>query len=217
MLDGISTLQSGLDFTLLSAVKNITWIDSNMDGYIFPSAPILCQSVTIRNTALLSIHGLFGGSIDTLNIIKNEQLTDVNLPLESITSSLFLAKNGGGGDSTSTAYTFPNLTWAANMTVFNTSQLSVPSLMVVNGSLGLYGNTFDSFSAPKLSSVGNVATGVGRVDFDANLAMTGLYMPLLVEVGGTLSVTFNDKLAILDLVALARVGGALDLSGAFST
>jgi len=112
---------------------------------------------------------------------------------------------------------FPELTWAANMTFRNVSSVSLPSLAKVNGSLGFYGNYLDSVSAPKLTSVGQFNTGQGSLAFVANSKLTEIDMPLLKSVGGAAQIANNTLLTSIDFPALESVGGAVDYSGTFET
>ncbi|KAE9362833.1 hypothetical protein N431DRAFT_391377, partial [Stipitochalara longipes BDJ] len=207
-LVALSTLQ----FTSLTAVAIIAWSTlPNLQEIAFPTGPIVSQSITITNTGITVLENFVEGSIATLDINNNPLLGNANFTVDNIMSSLILDANNNLA-----VYSFPNLIWAANFTASNCSQLNVPSLTVVNGSMGLSGNSFASFSAPALTAVGNVASGEGSVDFDSNFAMASLSMPQLETVGGALTITNNVKLATISLPAVAQVGDSIQFIGSFS-
>jgi hypothetical protein len=209
------TLLSTLQFSALQTVETISWSAlPNLGAITFPNGEITTSHITITNTFLSSLDGLATGVISTLDINNNPDLTSANFTITSITSSLNLAANGKA-----TAFSFPQLHWAANITAKNCSQLNLPSISAVNGSLGLYGNSFTDFSAPTLLSVGNTATGAGSLAIISNTALTGsgLSMPLLQSVGGALQVTDNTALSTVSFPDLTDIGGAVVLTGSFST
>jgi hypothetical protein len=213
-LDTLAVL-SILQFSALQAVETISWSAlPNLSAITFPSGEITTSHITITNTFLSSLDGLATGVISTLDINNNPALTSANLTITSITSSLNLAANGKA-----TVFSFPHLQWAANITARNCSQLNLPSTSAVNGSLGLYGNSFTDFSAPTLLSVGDTLTGVGNLAIISNTALagSGLSMPLLKFVGGALQVSENTALSTISFPDLTEIGGAVVLSGGFST
>jgi len=105
---------------------------------------------------------------------------------------------------------------AANMTFRNCSSVSIPSLATVNGSLGFYGNYFESLAAPNLTTVGDKA-GSGSLAFVANGNLANITMPKLSSVGGAAQVANNSALDAVAFPSLTTVYGAIDFSGNFST
>ena len=84
--------------------------------------------------------------------------------------------------------TFDNLQSANNMTFRNVSSVVMPSLYQVNGSLGFYSATFQSYSAPNLTSTGG---GLGFVDCPQ---LSNVSMPKLTQVGGGFLIANNTNL-----------------------
>jgi len=111
----------------------------------------------------------------------------------------------------------PNLIWAADMTFRAINSVSIPSLAVVNGSLGFYDSFVPSIFAPNLTSVGNTATGKGSLAFVDNVKLTNISMPHLVNVGGADQIANNTILSSISFADLQTVGGAIDFSGNFTT
>jgi len=97
------------------------------------------------------------------------------------------------------------------MTFRNVSSVSIPSLKRVNGSLGFYGNYFDSLKAPNLTFVGS------SIAFVANPNLENVTLPLLKSIGGANQIANNSALTDISYPVLETVGGAIDFSGNFST
>ena len=98
------------------------------------------------------------------------------------------------------------------MTFRNVSSVTMPSLSQVNGSLGFYSDTFQSFSAPNLTATGG---GLAFVD-SPNLSK--ISMPKLTEVGAGFLIANNTNLkSIKGFPKLQTVVGALDFAGNFDT
>jgi hypothetical protein len=87
----------------------------------------------------------------------------------------------------------------------------MPSLMKLNGSLGLYNNGFETFSAPNLTEVGEALAIVG------NEQLNNLTFPLLTKINDNLQIANNTNLMTIDgYPALKSIGGAFDISGNMS-
>jgi len=207
------TLLSTLSMTDLTSVKTIAWTAlPALSALTFPSTVSKATSVTISNTFLSTLDGINLNTVATLQIDNNNRLKTFSTQVANVTSAVNINSNGNSLD-----VSFPNLIWAANMTLRNVSSISIPSLATVNGSLGFYGNYMDSIAAPNLTSVGSTATGQGSLAVDANSKLTNLSMPLLKTVGGANQVANNTALGNVSFPALTTVGGAIDFSGSFST
>jgi len=104
------------------------------------------------------------------------------------------------------------------MTFRNVSTLSIPSLATVNGSLGFYGNYFDSLAAPNLTTIGSKnQQNTGSLAIVANGDLTNVSMPLLQTVQGAYQIANNSALQNISFPLLSQIGGALDFSGNFTT
>jgi hypothetical protein len=124
-------------------------------------------SSTIDNTGLSTIDGLFGGTLPDISITNNPKLQTVHLLSTQIvlqyntsyTGNLVITKN-----NPNMTIGFPNLfSIAGSMTLGDVSELSIPSLGLVNGSMELMGASFPSLSAPRLQKV------------NGNLSITGTF------------------------------------------
>jgi aspartate 1-decarboxylase len=197
----------------LESVKTIAWQAlPALSQLTFPATVSKATSVTISNTFLSTLDGINLDTVSVLQIDNNNRLKTFSTQVANVTSSVNINSNGNALD-----VSFPNLIWAANMTLRNVSSITIPSLAVVNGSLGFYGNYMTSILAPNLTSVGNTATGQGSLAIDANGNLANVSMPLLASVGGADQIANNTALEAISFPSLKTVGGAIDFSGNFST
>jgi len=207
------TLLSSLSFGLLTAVKSIEFISlPNLGALTFSSFVSSAQTVTISNTFLGTLNGINLNTVATLQINNNPHLVSFSTQVGNITSAAVFNANGAG-----LKIDFPNLIWAANLTFRDVASVNIPSLAVVNGSLGFYETSLDSIYAPNLTSVGSFATGQGSLAFVDNTALTNISMDALKSVGGADQIANNTILAAISFPALVDVGGAIDFSGNFTT
>jgi hypothetical protein len=207
------TLLSSLKMSLLTAAKTIDFVSlPNLGKLTFPANVTSASSVTISNTFLSTLAGIEVASLATLQIDNNNHLLDFTSQLGNISSAAVFNANGAG-----LALSFPLLTWAANLTFRDVGSVLLPSLQVINGSLGFYESSVESISAPNLTSVGNFATGSGSLAFVANTALTNISMNALKSIGGADQIANNTILNAIAFPALVDVGGAIDFSGNFTT
>ncbi len=201
------TVLTTLNFPRLVEVGTMDWTAlPALQGLSFTTGVQQAGSVSIQNTQLNTLDGINLQKVDQMTIANNPYLNVINMQLGNITQSLIIEANGRNVSAT-----FPNLEWAYNMTFRNVSQISIPSLASINGSMGFYNNFFSSISGPNLTTVG------GSLSFVSNEAMTNLSFPELTTVGGGLQVANNTALQSVDgFGALKTVGGALDFNGNFS-
>lgn len=207
------TLLSTLQFSDLTEIGTIDWAAlPALPSLTFTNAVKTAKSVTITNTFLSTLDGINLNTVDTLNINNNNRLKTFSTQVGNVTTLLNIDSNGKSLD-----VSFPNLIWAANMTFRNVSSVSIPSLAVVNGSLGFYENYFTSLNAPNLTSVGNTANGQGGLAFVANPSLANITIPMLETVGGAFQIANNSALDAINFPELTQVGGAIDFSGNFTT
>lgn len=202
------TILSTLQFTDLVSVGSISWTAlPALPQLTFTAVVKKAASVLITNTFLSTLDGINLDTVATLDINNNNRLKTFSTQVANITQLLNVASNGMDLD-----VSFPNLIWAANMTLRNVSSVSLPSLATVNGSLGFYGNYLDSISAPNLTAVTS-----GSLAMVANSDLANISMPLLKTVGGGVQIANNSALDGISFPLLATVGGAIDFSGNFTT
>lgn len=207
------TRLSLLSFTALTEVTEISWIALQaLDTLDFTANVTKAEKVVIGNTFLSTLNGINLATVEVLDISNNNRLREFSAQLGNVTETLVIGTNGRNLE-----VSFPELLWAANMTFRNVSSVSLPSLKTVNGSLGFYGNFFESVKAPKLTSVGQFSTGQGSLAFVANSKLAEISMPVLKTVGGAHQIANNTVLDKIDFPALESVGGAVDFSGNFET
>lgn len=211
-LNGL-TLISTLGMKALTSVGSIDWVAlPALSALTFPAVVSSAKSVIVSNTFLSSLDGINLETVDTIQIDNNNRLKTFSTQVSNITTSLMIFANGQQLD-----VSLPNLIFGADMTFRAINSVSIPSLAVVNGSLGFYDSFVASISAPNLTSVGNTATGKGSLAFVDNVKLTNISMPNLVSVGGADQIANNTILSAISFPDLQTVGGAIDFSGNFTT
>ena len=205
-LNGL-TILSTLNFPRLTNVQTLDWTAlPALQGLSFTTGVQQASTVSIQNTQLNTLDGINLQTVDQMTIANNNYLDDISMQLGNVSTSLILEANGRNVSAI-----FPNLEWAFNMTFRNCSQVSIPSLASLNGSMGFYANFFQSLSAPNLTTVG------GSLSFVSNEDMTNISFPELKTVTGGLQVANNTALQNINgFPALQTVGGALDFNGNFT-
>jgi len=164
------------------------------------------DNVLISNTQLNTLAGIELETVGNIDIDNNPYLNTVNVnQISTITGSLNIAANYKNLD-----ITFDNLQQANNMTFRNVSSVTMPSLSQVNGSLGFYSDTFQSFSAPNLTATG------GALAFVDSPNLSNISMPKLTYIGAGFLIANNSNLKSIDgFPKLQTIVGALDFAGAF--
>jgi ribosomal protein L28 len=202
-LDGLTRL-NGVDFPKLKKVNSIKWNAlPNLQSIGFTASVEQAKKVDIQNTAIRSLTGINIQQAETLKIANNGYINDITMQLGNVSSSLDFSDN-----NKAVKVSLPNLIWASNLTFRFCGSVSVPSLAKLNGSLGLYNNGFESFSAPNLTEVGEALAIVG------NDQLNNLTFPLLTKINDDLKITNNSALMTIDgLPLLKSIGGAFDISG----
>jgi len=202
------TIMSTLAFSSLNTVNIIEWVGlPALQGLNFPQGVSSANNVLISNTQLNTLSGIELQSVSDLDINNNPYLNTVNVnEITNITGSLSFAAN-----SKDLAITFDNLKQANNLTFLNVSSVSMPSLSLVNGSLGFYSDTFETFAAPNLTQTG------GALAFVDCPNLSNISMPELLGVGAGFLIANNTALKkIMGFPKLEVVVGALDFAGDFN-
>ena len=206
-LGNLTTL-STLSMPLLSSatVVNFTALPE-LQMMSFGTTIQKSSSILITNTQLTTLTGINVTTVDTFNINNNLALTTIDLQLASLTGSLDIEGNGYGRNITAS---FVDLVTAQNMTFRNCTEVLLPSLANVTQDLGFYGNNFQTFSAPNLTTVGGLI-------FDDNVELTNISLPSLTSINATFQIANNTQLKDINGFAnLAVIKGALDFSGNFT-
>ncbi|KAF7178805.1 hypothetical protein CNMCM7691_007626 [Aspergillus felis] len=203
-LNGLTTLTT-LSFPSLTSVGSIEWTAlPQLQSLEFTKGVNEAGDVTITNTGLANLNGISLNTVGRFDITENTQLKSININnLKNATDLINFA-----GNLNSLEVELPNLSSGTNMTFRNVSAVSIPSLHNLTGQLGFWGDAFTSFSAPNLTSTGDLV-------FNANTKLTNISMPALLTVNGGFLITRNDELSTIDLPSLQVVTGAVDFSGKF--
>jgi hypothetical protein len=206
-LDGATQLFS-VDFPKLKTIDSIKWNAlPNLLNLGFTAEVEKADKIDIQNTALRSLKGINIEQVDTIFIANNGFINDIEMQLGNVSDSLTFADN-----NEDVKVSLPNLIWATNMTFRFCGSVSMPSLETLNGSLGLYNNGFESFSAPNLTSIGQALALV------ANEKLSNLTFPMLQKINGNLQIANNTKLDKVEgFPALERIGASFDISGNMSS
>jgi len=207
-LSGLIVL-STLSFPSLTQVDSILWSAlPALQQLSFTAKIKKAKKVIITNTQLNSLEGINLEQAEIFNVNNNQYLKSVELQLANVSAALNVEANGK-----ELVATFPNLIWAFNITFRNCSEISIPSLESVNGSIGFFDNYFTNFTAPNLTSTGSG----GAVVFVSNSKLTTINLPELKTVGGTFLIANNSALQVVDgTPSLSVVAGAIDFTGGFT-
>ncbi|KAF2720768.1 hypothetical protein K431DRAFT_346872 [Polychaeton citri CBS 116435] len=205
-LNGL-TLLSTLNFPVLTAVDSINWEAlPALEGLSFTNAVQEATTVNIQNTDMNTLDGINLQVVDTLILVNNPFLSKVDMQLGNVSTGITVESNGRDLE-----VSFPNMIWANNITIRNASQVSIPSLASVNGSVGFYSCSFDSLAAPNLTRVG------GGLSLISNEGLSNISFPELTTVNGALNVANNTDLGDISFPELQKVQGAVDFQGNFSS
>ncbi|KAI9828984.1 MAG: hypothetical protein M1832_000007 [Thelocarpon impressellum] len=205
ILTGLTRL-SGLTFPQLTAVDSIQWQALGaLQNLSFTSTVSKAKNVLISDTQLQSLQGINLEVVDNFNINNNRYLTTMDVQLKNISTSLTVQEN-----ARSLVASFPNLQTALNMTFRNCSDVKLPSLSTVNGTMVFSNVGFKSFGAPNV-------TKSGGISFVGNPELTNISLPLLTTIEGGYQIANNSGLLIVNgFRQLKTVAGALDFSGNFT-
>lgn len=198
---------STLAFDSLSEVLTIRWIAlPALQSLAFNLGVSRVTNILVSNTGLTSLDGLDLETVGIMQIDNNRYLSTVDVNnMRNVTESISFAAN-----SRTLAIRLPNLESAANMTFRNVSDVQVPSLTSVEGSIGFYSNTFESIALPNLTETG------GALVFQDGIGLSNISVPQITQVGAALNINNNPDLQIIDgFPELRVVVGALDFSGVF--
>ena len=175
----LSSLQSAGDSVWISRtpIVDILAIPAGLvpPSAVSPNGTKSFYGVNIGYTDASSITG-FTSSVGTVDIEDNPFLGKVEIEISD--THVDISHNGTGflntgyvsiySNAPSVNISLPNLaTTASSMTLGNCSELFIPALSIIGGSLQITNASFSSFSAPNLSSI------------DGNLNITGNFTRLV--------------------------------------
>ncbi|KAJ5455908.1 Protein ecm33 [Penicillium daleae] len=204
-LEGLTRLTQ-LAFSELTSVGSIKWNAlPKLQSLNFDAGVNHAGDVSIQNTGLTSLDGISLKTVNLFEIENNRDLQKINI--NNLQNATDLINFSGNYDALEIE--LPNLGTGTNMTFRNISSISVPSLEKLTGQLGFWGTEFMTFSAPNLTSTGDLV-------FMDNSKLSNISMPVLTKVNGGFNIARNDKLSTIDLPKLETVTGAIDFSGMFN-
>jgi hypothetical protein len=205
-LDELQIL-STLAFDSLTEVLTIQWVAlPALQSLAFTRGVTKVKNILVSNTGLTSLNGLELETVGLMDINNNRYLNTVDVKnMANVTEAISFAAN-----SKTLEIKLPNLIYAANMTFRNVSDVQVPSLNYVNGSIGFYSNTFQSMALPNLTETGQALV------FQDGVNLNNITAPNLKQVGAALNINNNPDLKIINgFPKLGVVVGAIDMSGDF--
>ncbi|KAJ5938806.1 hypothetical protein N7466_001940 [Penicillium verhagenii] len=203
-LDGLTTL-SELSFAELTSIGSIAWQAlPALYSLDFAAGVTEVGDLNILNTALTTLDGISLKTVGQFQIEDNTGLKTVNISnLQNATGLISFA-----GNLDTLEVDLANLGTGTSMTFRNISSISIPSLETLTGQLGFWGTDFATFSAPALTTTGDLV-------FTDNSKLSNISMPILKTVSGGFTITRNDDLQVIDLPDLETVAGAIDFTGNF--
>jgi len=166
--------------------------------------------VTIQNTNVNSLGKLSNvTTLAGLSVSNNAHLQEIALAVSEV-GIISVGPNDANGQTAS----FPNLETAASLFIRNCTQVALPALSNLTGSLELLGNTFKSFAALNLTTAGGIV-------INDNTALLNVSFPILAGIhsaNATLQIANNTKLfTISGFPQLKNVSGDVTFSGNFSS
>lgn len=204
--------------TILSSLNFPRW--TSVEKFELLSLPSLSQlsfttglsgvdSLDIQNTFLSTVDGIEPSpEVSSIRICYNNYMQDIDLPVERITDSLEIASNGD-----KLRITLKKLEAAGSITIRNASEIEVPALTSVDGSLiigtGRNGRSSDDLDLSKLETVG------GDLAIIDESKLTSIDLSALRSVGGDLTIS-STNVSSFGFPSLETVEGTLFLNGTFS-
>jgi hypothetical protein len=164
------------------------------------------NNFNVQNTFLTSLPSINATTVDSIYVANNRQLNQMAFSVSTVTKSIDVEGNGP-----SFTVQFPNLVTAQNITFRDCTDISIPLLTNVTGSLGFYESPMTTISAPNLTATSNQ----GSLAVNANPQLTNVSFPFLKTVAGGIQIQNNTVLKELEFDNLQTIGGAIDFYGGF--
>ena len=202
-----------IEMTSLGKVGNLDFEGLNLASLGFGQQGVTeADTIRIVNTNINDLTGLTNLAMaNGILISDNQFLGEIKLGLKMIRSGIEIDANtrNSGGQSIS----FPDLLTAGQIILRNASSIDIPKLSSVSGTLGLYGNTVQSFAFRNM-------TYVGALVINDNSNLDNITFSQLTPFNGTnstLQIANTTKLeAIRGFPQLGLVPGNVYLFGNFS-
>ena len=164
------------------------------------------NNFNVQNTFLPSLPSINSTTVNSIYVANNRQLNQMVFTVSTVTTSIDVEANGP-----TVTVQFPNLLTAQNITFRGCSDIEIPALRSVTGSLGFYESSLTTISAPNFTATSNQ----GTLAINANPSLTNVSFPVLKTVAGGIQIQNNTVLKVLEFDNLQTIGGAIDFYGAF--
>jgi hypothetical protein len=203
-VDNIVLLQS-INMPALAIVGNIAFQGlPNLATLVMNLSEV--NDFNVQNTFLPALPSINATVIHSINVANNRQLNQMAFSVTTVTTSIDIEANGP-----SFTVQLPNLVSAQNITFRGCSDIEIPMLSNVTGSLGFYESALTTISAPNFTATANQ----GTLAINANPSLNNVSFPLLKTVAGGIQIQNNTVLKDLQFGDLQTIGGAIDFFGAF--
>ncbi|CAA20881.1 GPI anchored cell surface protein [Schizosaccharomyces pombe] len=180
----------------------------NLQGIRFDKGIKKAHKLTIEDTQLSTLAGISLNTTDTMVIVNNNYLREVDMPyLESVESKFYVSYN-----AREISVTLPRLKTVGDMTIQRVAHLQLSNLEEVKGFLGFLNSTLQDISCPNITRIGQSLFFIG------NQELTSLNFKQLESIGGTFMIANSAALAqIKGYDKLKTVAGSIDFTGNFSS
>lgn len=204
------SLLSSLGMQRLTEIGDMTFIGlGGLNSFNFGNPGVVnAGKITIINTQISSLNGINQAEeIDSLVVSDNQFLSEIGMNISRVGAIDIGPNNVAKGQQA----IFPNLGTARFLNFRNCTEVDVSSLGNVSTLFGLYGNYFESFTAPELQTAGGIV-------INDNSELTNLSFPVLERINntdnGTLQIANNTGLARIDgFASLETITGDVDING----
>ncbi|KAH7057292.1 hypothetical protein B0J12DRAFT_536230, partial [Macrophomina phaseolina] len=209
------TILSSLNFPELTTAESLMLDSLPALSYLgFTRSLSAVDVLDIKNTFLSALDSVDAeGEVSNISIQYNHYMQDITLATRRIADTLLITANGD-----QLRVELADLESAGNITISDASEIHLPSLTSIGGSLSISSNSgrYSSYHSPEELDLSKLETVGGDIIFVDNPDLTSIDLSALKSVGGALVFNGTDGLNLFDFPSLETVGGILYLSGNFS-
>ncbi|EPY52134.1 GPI anchored cell surface protein [Schizosaccharomyces cryophilus OY26] len=176
----------------------------NLQGIRFDKGVKHATRLRIEDTQLSTLDGISLNKTDTMIVVNNNYLREVNMPyLEVVKHKFYVSYNAREID-----VKLPMLQQVGDMTVQRVANIDLRNLKTVEGFLGFLNSTMKEVSCPNMTRIGQSLFFVGNTNLDS------INFKQLETIGGTFMIFNNQELKkIKGFEKLRTVSGSIDFSG----
>lgn len=181
-----------LDLSSLTSVGDMTLENlAALSTFNFGLGLQEAGDIRIENVQISDLSGISSATkVDSVVLANCQYLSNITFTFTDVGTVDIGPNNYQQGQQIS----FPQLRTATSLFLRNSTAINTPKLQNVSETLGLYGNTFQSYSAANLSAVGALV-------LESNPQVTNFSFPNLVHINGdnaTLDIENNTMLTSID-------------------